>query len=147
MAQHVPPTKNAQPNSKSRTLACYWSFLNVTRDKTSCWNFCPTIRTQKTVAFIAICHKTQQSPCPRGLLVSSSFGTNSLITLRATALFVLIHSGIVNGYQLLCDAHTVLEPHRGTAAFFFIILAIVLFHFFFLLCVCHSWHSFSWVPL
>ena len=21
-----------------------------------------------------------------------------------------------NGYQLLCDAHTVLEPHRGTAA-------------------------------
>ena len=32
---------------------------------------------------------------------------------------VLIHSGIVNGYQPLCDAHTVLEPHRGTAAFFF----------------------------
>ena len=31
--------------------------------------------------------------------------------------FVLIHSGIVNGYQLLCDAHTVLEPHRGTAVF------------------------------
>jgi len=27
-----------------------------------------------------------------------------------------MHSGIVNGYQLLCDAHTVLEPHRGTAA-------------------------------
>ena len=25
--------------------------------------------------------------------------------------FVLMHSGIVNGYQLLCDAHTVLEPH------------------------------------
>jgi len=41
------------------------------------------------------------------------------VTLRATALFVLMHSGIVNGYQLLCDAHTVLEPHRGTAAFFF----------------------------
>ena len=30
-----------------------------------------------------------------------------------------MHSGIVNGHQLLCDAHTVLEPHRGTAAFFF----------------------------
>ena len=24
----------------------------------------------------------------------------------------------VNGYQLLGDAHTVLEPHRGNAAFF-----------------------------
>ena len=30
-----------------------------------------------------------------------------------------MHSGIVNGYQLMCDAHTVLEPHRGTAAFFY----------------------------
>jgi len=43
------------------------------------------------------------------------------VTLRVTALFVLMHSGIVNWYryQLLCDARTVLEPHRGTAAFFF----------------------------
>ena len=56
------------------------------------------------------------NPRPRGLLVSSNYGTNSLTTLRATALFVLMHSGIVNGYQLLCDAHTVVEPHRGTAA-------------------------------
>ena len=31
---------------------------------------------------------------------------------------VLMHNGIVNRYQLLCGAHTVLEPHRGTAAFF-----------------------------
>ena len=30
--------------------------------------------------------------------------------------FVLIYSGIVNGYKLLCHAHTMLEPHRGTAA-------------------------------
>ena len=30
-----------------------------------------------------------------------------------------MHSGIVNGYQLLCDVHTVFEPHRGTAAFFY----------------------------
>ena len=29
-----------------------------------------------------------------------------------------MHNGIVNGYQLLCDAHTVLELHRGTAALF-----------------------------
>jgi len=50
------------------------------------------------------------------------------VTFMATELFVLIHSGIVNGHQLLCEAHTVLEPHRGTAAFS-ILLAIVLFHF------------------
>ena len=56
---------------------------------------------------------------PRGLLVLSSYGTNSLTTLRVTALFVLMPSGIENGYQLLCDAHTVLDPHRGTAAFLF----------------------------
>ena len=30
-----------------------------------------------------------------------------------------MHSSIVNGYQLLCDAHTVFELHRGTAAFFY----------------------------
>ena len=29
------------------------------------------------------------------------------VTLRATAPFVLMHSVIVNGYQLMCDAHTV----------------------------------------
>ena len=39
------------------------------------------------------------------------------VTLRATARFALMYSGIVNGHQLLCDAHTVLEPHRGTEAF------------------------------
>ena len=31
---------------------------------------------------------------------------------------VLMHSGIVNGYQLLCNAHTVVKQHRGTAALF-----------------------------
>ena len=54
------------------------------------------------------------------------------VTLKATALFVLMHGGIVNGYQLLCDAHTILEPHRGTAAFFSILLAIVLLTFLFM---------------
>ena len=46
----------------------------------------------------------------------STYGTNSLATLiRATLL--LLHSGIVN---LLWDAHTVLESHRGSAAFFYL---------------------------
>ena len=29
-----------------------------------------------------------------------------------------MHSGIVNEYQLLLDAYTVMEQHRGTAALF-----------------------------
>ena len=67
------------------------------------------------------------------------------VTLRAAEIsLVLMHSGIVNGYPLLCDAHTVLEPHRGTAAFFSILLTFVLFHFFFL-CVCHSDNSISFL--
>ena len=49
---------------------------------------------------------------------------------------VLMNSGIVNRYQLLCDAHTVLEPHRGTAAsFLFYSLSSLSF---FILCVCLS---------
>ena len=67
-------------------------------------------------AFILIWKQFFLRPC--GLLVSLTYGMNSLATLRATSIFVLMHSGIVNGYQLLCDAHTVLEPHRGTAALF-----------------------------
>ena len=55
---------------------------------------------------------------PCGMLVSSSVMAQA-VTLRATAVFVLMHSGIVDEYQLLCDAHTVLEPHRGTVAFSF----------------------------
>ena len=52
-------------------------------------------------------------------------------TLWATVIsLVLMHSAIVNGYQLLCDPHTMLELHRGTTAFSFL-LTIVIFHFFF----------------
>ena len=31
---------------------------------------------------------------------------------------LVMHSGIVNGHKLPCDAHAVLEQHRGTAALF-----------------------------
>ena len=34
-------------------------------------------------------------------------------------MFVLMHSSIVNGHKLLCDAYAVSEQHRGTAAFFY----------------------------
>ena len=33
-------------------------------------------------------------------------------------ILVLMHSGIVNGHQLMCDVHTVLEQHMETAALF-----------------------------
>ena len=57
----------------------------------------------------------------------------NLSTLRTY--LVLMHS-IVNGYQLLCDAHTLPKQHRVTTVYFFLI-TIVLFRFFFLF-VCHS---------
>ena len=40
------------------------------------------------------------------------------INIKGKSTLVFMHSGIVNGYQLLCDVHTVLKPHRGTEAFF-----------------------------
>jgi len=59
---------------------------------------------------------------------------NLWYTLRATT--VLLYSGIVNGHQLLCDAHTLLEPHMGTAALFlfYSLLSFSTFSF----SVCHS---------
>ena len=54
---------------------------------------------------------------PCGMLVSITYGTN-ISRIKGNSTLVFIHSGIVNGYQLLFDAHTVLEPHRGTAALF-----------------------------
>ena len=36
----------------------------------------------------------------------------------------LMHSAIVNGYQLLYDDHTVPEQHRVTAALFYSLLSI-----------------------
>ena len=59
-------------------------------------------------------------------------------TFRDTLMFVLMHSGgIVNGYQLQCNAHTMLEPHRGTAALF-LFYSLSSFSSFFFLYVCHS---------
>ena len=45
--------------------------------------------------------------------------------IKGNISLVLLLSGIVIGYHLLCDAHTVLEPHRGTAAFFFFTLSLL----------------------
>ena len=45
-----------------------------------------------------------------------------------------MHSNIVNGHKLLCDAHTVLEKHVGIPALF-VSLSIVIFRFSFSLFV------------
>ena len=43
---------------------------------------------------------------------------NQFNHIKVNISLVFIQCRIINGYQFLCDAHTVLEPHSGTAAFF-----------------------------
>ena len=65
-----------------------------------------------------------------------------------------MHSDIVNGYQLLCDAHTVLEKHRGTEIWQFVSLLMEVPYSFYslvsenwnvlyILCRFFFWHSLS----
>ena len=72
------------------------------------------------ISLLALLHPALVACCCRQVMAQTD-------TFRATSLFVLMHSGIVNGFQLLCHAHTVLEPYMGNAAFS-ILLAIVLIH-------------------
>jgi len=67
--------------------------------------------------------------------------------IKANITLVLLHSGIVNGYQLLCDAHTVLEPHRETAAFFLFYSPSSFSTFSFMFLSLIQFYFFSWVPL
>ena len=69
------------------TLSCYFVFVAVTSFK----DYNISIK-------LIICSDKNRMIRPRGLLVSSGYGTKSLTTL--TEIFVLMHSGIVNGYQL-----------------------------------------------
>ena len=55
------------------------------------------------------------------------------IYIKGKSTFVIMHSSIVNGSQLTCDAHTVPEQHKGTSALFF--LNVVLFRFLFFMFV------------
>ena len=82
---------------------------------------------------------------PCGLLYVGVFNLcqKQLNHIKGNRTLVLMHSGIVNGYQLLCDAHTVPEPHRGTACSFFSILFIVFFPLFLFMCL-SLWQSFLW---
>ena len=54
--------------------------------------------------------------CHCGMLVSHN--TNRVATYKGNNTLVLMHSGILNGCQLLCNTHTVPEQHRGNAALF-----------------------------
>jgi len=53
--------------------------------------------------------------------------------------YVCMHSCIVNGYQLMCDAQTVLEPHRETAALF-LFYSLLSFSAFLFMCL-SFWQS------
>ena len=44
--------------------------------------------------------------------IKISFLAQTFNHIKGNLSLVLMHRGIINGYQLLCDAHTVLEPHR-----------------------------------
>ena len=54
-----------------------------------------------------------------GLLVS---GSNTIFSQMKGNSIVLMHCSIsiVNGYQLMCDANSIPEQHRGTAALFLV---------------------------
>jgi len=67
-----------------------------------------------------------------------TYGTN-ISHINGNGILVLMHSGIVNGYQLICDGHTMLESHRGTAAFFYFTLYRP-FPLFLFMCLSH-WQS------
>ena len=79
------------------------------------------------------------------MLVSLTFNLwhEHFSQIKGNITLVLIRSGIVvNKHQLLCDAQTVLRPHQ----LYFYITHCRPFPLF-LFCVCHSWQTFSWVPL
>ena len=64
--------------------------------------------------FRFLTHLSALVACHVGVL---TYGTNiGHIKGNSTGTLVLMHSVIVNGHELLCDARTVLKPHRGTAA-------------------------------
>ena len=83
---------------------------------------------------------------PYGMFVSLTYGT-IISHMKGDSTLFLMHSGVVNGYQLLCDTHTVLEPHRGTAFFYF--TRYHPFPIFLFMCLSHSDspYFFCWVPL
>ena len=79
-----------------------------------------------------------------GMLVSHS--TNIFSHLKGNLSIVLMHSGIVNAYQLLCDAHSVPVQHKGTTDIF-LYYSLYTFPAFILLYVCQSVTAFLfWVP-
>ena len=77
----------------------------------------------KTLCQLNFHNKSHGDDCFNQVLLSffvRPCGTNIRHIQGNNSTLVLMHSGIVNGYQLLCDdAHTVLEPHRETAAFIY----------------------------
>ena len=69
------------------------------------------------------------------------------IHIKGKSTLVLMYSGIVNGYQLLCDGYTVTEQHRGTAALFLFYSVSSFSAFSFCVFVILTVPFLSWVPL
>ena len=86
----------------------------------SCWN-CDTQSIHQTlkIKLILVAHLVINLSSRFKVLVVHllTYGIN-ISHIKGNSNLVVMHSGIVNGYQLLCDAPTVLEPHRGTTALF-----------------------------
>ena len=96
--------------------------------------------------FVSVSKRNCVRPC--ALLMSHN--TQQVNHIKGNITLVLMHSGIVNGYQLLCNAHTVLEPQRGTAAFFLFVSLLLLSFYafsFYVFVTLDSPYFFSWVPL
>ena len=108
---------------KSKICTAYGARLSTDFLLLKRWNFSPFIykvsqlfsRTQSW----KVCHNKEQSPI-------SHVDTNIFSYFKGNTSPVLMHSSIVNGYQLLCDAHTVPEQQKGTIAIFKILLTLIL---------------------
>ena len=73
-----------------------------------------------------------------------SYSANSFGHIKGNINILQIHSNIVMGHQLLCDAHTV-SYQQGKCCYISKFIAVILFCFFYL-CVCQSDspYFFSW---
>ena len=114
---------------KQRVLLAFWIYFNLKANYAFTW---------------CIINETALVACWCLL----TYGTN-ISHIKGNSTLVFMHSGIVTGHQLLCDAHahTVLESQRGTAVLFlfYSLSSFPLFLLFMCLSLRQS-YFFSWVP-
>ena len=81
------------------------------------------------------------------MLVSFNLWHEQFSHIKGNKTLVLMQSGIVNGYQLMCDTHTVLERIGTAALFLFHSLSSFSTFSFYVFVTLDSPYFFSWVPL